>query len=71
MPGLMIAPPTAGEGIDTCVDQCRLLIGNSVTNQQAFFGAVHYAALYTNAFTEAQIENNAAHLSDDDDGPRP
>jgi hypothetical protein len=59
---------------DTVIDigtTTHYVIGNREIGARSGLGTIYYAALYTDALSEADIQNNAAALLFDDDAPPP
>lgn len=65
-PPITVTPPTSGEGIDTCL-ACELTIANRQQGDREVVGTVYYAAIYTEALTVPELDQNRALLTENDD----
>jgi hypothetical protein len=60
------APPVQGDAVVLTGDY---VLGNRIVNDGSIVGTIYYCALYTVAFDDAEVANNAALLTLDDDTP--
>jgi hypothetical protein len=67
-PGGTLNPPTLNDAISLPGGQ-YLVLGNRLPAERSMGGFLHYAALYLEALTQAQIDHNASALLASDDRP--